>query len=159
MAQELIGASVYEEQLYQHLTSHIENENNLLVTYQQAASYSDSPAFQYLASLIMEDEIRHHRVFEELAETVRAEAEMRPENPRIPRLDKWGGDRDRVVELTEGLIDEENRDADELHRLAKELGDFKDTTMWHLIVRLMELDTAKHLKILNFVRTHAKQQR
>jgi hypothetical protein len=53
-------------------------------------------------------------------------------------------------------IAEEERDADDLGRLAKELREVKDTTMWHLIIRLMEMDTAKHLEILNFVRKHAK---
>jgi ferritin len=159
MARKLVGASVWEEEMYEHLISHVENERDLLVTYQQAASYSHSPAFQYLASLIVDDEMRHHRMFEELAEALRTEAELRPENPVIPRLDHWGADPDRVVGLTEGLIAEEERDAEKLRRLAKELRDVKDTTMWHLIVRLMEMDTAKHLEILNFVRKHAKHQR
>jgi len=156
MAGRLVGASVWEEELYEHLTSHVENERELLQTYQQAASYSGSAAFRYLASLIVEDEVRHHRMFEELAEALRTDVEMRPENPHIPRLDQWGGDRERIVGLTEGLIAEEERDADDLGRLAKELREVKDTTMWHLIIRLMEMDTAKHLEILNFVRKHAK---
>ena len=156
MASKLVGASVWEEELYEHLTSHVEKERDLLVTYQQAASSSGSAAFRYLASLIVEDEIRHHRMFEDLAESLRADAELRSENPRIPRLDHWGEDRDRVVGLTEELITEEERDAAELRRLAKELRDVKDTTMWHLIVRLMEMDTDKHLEILKFVRKHAR---
>jgi hypothetical protein len=156
MAGTLAGASVWERELYEHLTSHVENERDLLVAYQQAASDSGSAAFGYLASLIVEDEIRHHRMFEDLAETLRTEAEMRPEIPRIPRLHQWGDDRERIVGLTEGLIAQEERDAGELRRLAKELRDFKDTTIWQLLVRLMEMDTAKHLEILNFVRKHAK---
>ena len=145
--------------MYDHLTSHVENEQDLLVTYQQAASFSGSPAFRYLAALIVEDELRHHRMFGELAESLRSDAKLRPENPRIPRLDQWGDDRKRVVGLAEELIVQEERDADELHRLAKELRDVKDTTMWQLLVRLMEMDTAKHIEILNFVRKHAKHVR
>jgi rubrerythrin len=156
MASKLVGASVWEEDLYDHLTSHVEKERDLLVTYQQAASYSGSAAFRYLASLIVEDEIRHHRMFEDLAESLRADTELRAEIPRIPRLDHWGDDRERVVGLTEELITEEENDASELRRLAKELRDVKDTTMWHLVVKLMEMDTAKHLEILNFVRKHAE---
>jgi rubrerythrin len=159
MAHELVGASVWEQEVYDHLTSHVENEQNLLVTYQQAASFSRSPAFRYLAELIVEDELRHHRMFEELAESLRADAEMRPESPRIPRLDQWGDDRERVVGLAEELIAQEKRDADELHRLAKELRDVKDTTVWQLLVRLMEMDTAKHIEILKFGRKHAKHPR
>ena len=40
--------------------------------------------------------------------------------------------------------------------MARELHGVKDTTMWHLLVRLMEMDTSKHLEILQFVRKHAK---
>jgi len=156
MVGKLVGASAWEEALYEHLTSHVANERDLLVTYQQAASYSGSAAFRYLASLIVEDEIRHHRMFEDLAQALRTDAELRSESPRIPRLDQWGDDRERVVGLTEELIAEEERDAAELHRLAKELRDVKDTTMWALLVRLMEMDTEKHLEILKFVRKHAK---
>ena len=159
MADKLVGASVWEQELYDHLTSHVENERDLLVTYQQAASFSGSAAFRYLASLIVEDEVRHHRMFEELAESLRADAEMRPESPRIPRLDQWGDDRERVVGLAEELIAQEKRDADELHRLAKQLREVKDTTVWELLVRLMEMDTAKHIEILKFVRKHAKHPR
>ena len=61
--------------------------------------------------------------------------------------------------LAEELIAQEKRDADELHRLAKELRDVKDTTVWQLLVRLMEMDTAKHIEILKFVRKHAKHPR
>jgi len=156
MAAKLVGASAWEEDLYEHLTSHVANERELLVTYQQAAAYSGSAAFRYLASLIVEDEIRHHRIFEDLAQALRADAELRSEDPRIPRLDQWGDDRERVIGLTEELIAQEERDSRELRRLAKELRDVKDTTMWSLLVRLMEMDTDKHLEILNFVRKNAK---
>jgi len=156
MVSKLVGASVWEEDLYEHLTSHVEKERDLLVSYQQAASYSGSAAFRFLASLIVEDEIRHHRMFEDLAESLRADTELRSENPRIPRLDHWGEDRERVVGLTEELIAEEQSDAKELRRLAKDLRDVKDTTMWQLVVKLMEMDTSKHLEILNFVRKHAE---
>jgi hypothetical protein len=159
MADKLDGASAWEQDLYDHLISHVDNERDLLVTYQQAASFSGSAAFRYLASLIVEDEGRHHQMFEELAESLRCDAELRPGEPRIPRLDRWGDDQERVVGLTEELIAREKRDANELRRLTKQLRDVKDTTVWQLLVRLMEMDTAKHIEILNFVRKHAKHPR
>jgi rubrerythrin len=158
MVTKLIGASVWEEELYEHLASHAENERGLLVDYQQAAGESGSDAFRYLASLIAEDEIRHHRLFEELAEALRTEAEFRPVDPVVPRLDGWGANPKRVVELTEQLIAQEERDASELRRLSKMLREVKDTTLWRLLVQLMEMDTAKHLAILEFARQHAKHQ-
>jgi len=74
------------KRFYEHLTSHEHTERELLAEYRNAADESDSPAFQYLVSLIVEDEIRHHRVFRDLAAALRTEAELRPEQPAIPRL-------------------------------------------------------------------------
>ena len=49
----------------------------------------------------------------------------------------------------------EARDARELKRLQRELRDVKDTTLWSLLVDLMQRDTQKHIAILRFVRKHA----
>jgi rubrerythrin len=157
MATKLVGASVWEEELYQHVTSHEEIERGLLVEYQEAATRSQSRAFQYLVSLIVEDEERHHRVFQELASALRTDAEMRPEQPAIPRLDLWGSDPAQIIDMTQRLLERERSDARELHRLAGELKEVKDTTLWHLLVKLMEMDTAKHVEILEFVNHHAKK--
>ncbi len=157
MTFKLVGASVWEEKLYEHLESHEDTERELLVEYEQAAGASESPAFRYLVSLIVEDEIRHHRLFRELASALRTDAEMRPEQPAIPRLDRWGPDPRHVVQLTERLLEHEHADAKELQRLSGELKDVKDTTMWLLLVKLMAMDTAKHTEILDFVRRHAQK--
>lgn len=157
MTSQLVGASVWEEKLYEHLSSHEDNERDLLAEYQQAASASGSPAFQYLASLIVEDEIRHHKIFRDLASALRTDAELRPEDPAIPRLDRWGEDARRVAELSERLLEREHSDAKELRRLAGELKDVRDTTLWGLLVKLMEMDTQKHIEILEFARNHARR--
>jgi rubrerythrin len=159
MTTHLIGASVWEQDLYDHLTSHVANERDLLSGYQQAAADSSSPAFRYLTALIVEDEIRHHRVFEELASSLRTDAELRPQEPAIPYLDDWGGDPQRVIELTERLCAQEESDAAALKKLSRQLSDVKDTTLWQLLVKLMEMDTAKHIEILRFVRKHARAGR
>jgi hypothetical protein len=62
-----------------------------------------------------------------------------------------------VLELTEQLLQSERADAKELHRLAREMKDVKDTTMWGLLVKLMEMDTAKHIEILEFARHQARR--
>ena len=154
MATSLTGASVWEEELYQHLSSHEQTERGLLVEYQEAAANSQSPAFEYLAGLIVEDEIRHHRVFRDLASALKTDAELRPEQPAVPRMDHWGPNAARVLELTDKLLERERADERELHHLARQLKDVKDTTLWQLLVRLMEMDTAKHVEILDFVKRH-----
>ena len=159
MPNSLIGASVWEQSLYEHLTTHEENERQLLHEYQQAAADSRSPAFRYLVSLIIDDEIRHHRLFQELADSLRNDAEMHPEEPPIPRIVNWGPDPAFLVELSERLARHEQMDLTELRRIRKEMDDLKDTTLWVLLVRLMELDTEKHIAIAEFVKRHAKVAR
>lgn len=157
MPEQLIGASVWEQTLYDHLTSHETNERELLAEYQQAAADSKSPAFGYLAALIVEDEMRHHRLFRELAESLKTDAEMRPGEPIVPRLGGWGPDPHKVVEISDRLVHHEEMDLVVLRRIRKELDTVKETTLWALLVKLMELDTQKHVEILNFVRRHAKK--
>ncbi len=156
MTNKLVGASVWEADLYEHLISHEDSERQLLVEYKRAASASGSRAFQYLADLIIEDEMRHHRVFRELASALKTDAELRPEEPAVPRLDHWGPNPALVVEETNKLLEREHADADELRRLARQMKDLKDLTLWQLLVKLMEMDTAKHIAILDFVKRHAR---
>jgi hypothetical protein len=64
--------------------------------------------------------------------------------------------RAEVLEVTERLLEREEGDLLELKRLRKELSDVKDTTLWGLLVELMERDTDKHIAILRFARRHAR---
>jgi len=156
MAEKLVSASVWETELYQHLTSHVDNERGLLETYRDAADESGSAAFKYLVDMIIEDEIRHHRRFSELASALRTDSEFLDEKPAIPRIDGWGSDPKKVLELTDMLLAQERTDARELHRLSKELSDLKDTTIWQIVVKWMEADTDKHIELLKFIKSHAR---
>lgn len=157
MTEQLVDGSVWERTLYDHLTSHELDERELLVEYQQAATKSQSAAFRYLTSLIIEDEARHHRLFRDMAESLRMDAEMRPGQPPVPRRGGWGPDPREVVELSDLLVSHEEMDLEVLRRIRKELEDVRDTTLWGLLVRVMELDTLKHTEILNFVRRQARK--
>jgi rubrerythrin len=157
MADELIGASVWERALYHHLTSHADSEQELLDAYKTAADESGSAAFVYLVGIITEDEIRHHRWFEQLALALRTDAEFRSEPPAVPRLEHWGPHPERVLGTTEKLLDQERSDDRHLKQLEKDLRDVKDTSLWHLLVLLMLADTKKHIEILSFVADHSRR--
>jgi rubrerythrin len=156
MTETLQGASVWEQEIYDHLVTHVDKERGILETYRDAAKQSGSRAFEYLVDLIIDEEVRHHKRFQELASALRTDAEMRREQPAIPRMDWYRLDPKVITGLTEELISQEREDADELRRLRRQLRDVEDTTLWVLLVRLMEADTAKHLDILKFIREHAK---
>src|SRR3546814_19208699 len=87
MSQTLVGASVIEQELYDHLTSHVADEVETLRAYQALAESTESQAFRFLAELILKDERRHHQMLEDLAETVKVSAELSMEPSPIPYLD------------------------------------------------------------------------
>lgn len=155
----IVGASIWEQEMYDHLSAHGQIEGEILEAYADLAADEDrSPAFRYLAAMILEDERRHHQTFEDLAEAIRAMGELRSDDLPIPRVSGLRHDKEAVLALTERLLSVERGDAKELKRLAKELKTFEDTTLWVLLLDLMRHDTDKHIKILKFIRDRAKDK-
>ena len=153
----ITGASVWEQQLYDYVTEHVKTEGAMLDEYQRLAEdQSGSPAFRYVANLILADERRHHQIFNDLAESIRQMAELRLEDEPIPSLHGLRSDRERIREATDRLLAAEKADAKELTRLAKDLKEVRKTTLWGLLVELMQADTAKHITILSFIRDRAE---
>jgi hypothetical protein len=147
---------VWEQELYDHISGHVATERAMLETYARLAEdESCSPAFRYLANLILADEQRHHQLFTELAESIRQMAELRTQDEPIPSLRGMRRDRERIIAATEQLLAAERADAKELKRLLKELKYVRRTTLWRLLLELMHDDTAKHIKILTFIRDRA----
>jgi hypothetical protein len=152
----LVGATEWEQAMYDLLSRHGATEGAVLAEYQDLAKDQQaSAAFRYLAKIIMDDERRHHRIFDDLAESMRQMSELRAEDEPIPALRGLRADRDRIVAVTDRLLEIERNDARELKRLAKDMRDYRDTTLWGLLIELMQDDTAKHIKILEFIRNHA----
>jgi hypothetical protein len=150
------GPSAWERQLWTHLTDHIEAERGLLEEYSEVAKQAQSKAFGYIVNLLIEDEIRHHRIFRELAKSLETEALLRREDPIVPYPDFDQADRAAVFDCTQRLLKNEEQDARELKRLQRELHDVKDTTLWSLLVDVMQRDTQKHIALLRFVKKHAR---
>ena len=67
MSTRIIGASVWEQDMYDYVSGHVVTEGAILEEYQQLAEDpSGSPAFRFLAGLILADERRHHQIFNDL---------------------------------------------------------------------------------------------
>jgi len=156
MSTHIAGASVWEQELYEHVCGHVAAEGAILDEYQRLAEDpAGSPAFRYVARLILADERRHHQLFNDLAESIRQVAELRLDDEPIPSLRGLKADRERIMAVTERLLDVERTDAKELKQLAKNLKEVRETTLWGLVVELMQDDTTKHIKILQFIRDRA----
>ena len=156
MSTHIPRASVWEQEIYGYVSGHVVTEGAILDEYQRlAADPSGSAAFRYVAGLILADERRHHQLFNDLAESIRQMAELSADDEPIPSLRGLKADRERIMATTTRLLDVERADARELKQLAKKLKEMRETTLWGLLLELMQDDTAKHIKILEFIRDRA----
>jgi rubrerythrin len=150
------GTSLWDREVYAHLTEHVRNEREVLEAYVAAADATDSKALGYVVRLLIDDERRHHIMFQELADSLKHDAEFRHGDPAVPRLDFDRVDSAKVRDLTDQLVAREQADLRELKGLQKTIRDVKDTTLWSLLVDLMQRDTEKHIAMLRFVQKHSK---
>lgn len=156
MQETIAGASTWEQELYEQLLHHVEAEDDILATYQGLAADAGSPDVAYLAELVVDDERRHHRIFEQLAASIRAEAELSHSSDGVPHIPITRQDPNALLAATERLLAMEHEDRRALRELRRTLRPVADTTLWSLLVETMELDTRKHIAILRHIRAIAK---
>jgi len=148
-----VGLSVWEGELYDTIVAHITNESDVLDRYGDLAAGSEGHV-KFLVELIGEDEARHHRIFEQWAETIRADARMEESPEGIPHLSRERAPAELLSAVDE-LLAIEKDDRRQLRELQGGMKDMRRTTIWPLVLELMQLDTEKHIKILEYLRAHA----
>jgi rubrerythrin len=144
------GASTWETEIWAQLSGHIESERDIMSGYAELAEQAEEPEVRYLIRLILDDEARHHRIFLELANALRGHIEWREIDPSVPDRSFRALPKE-VIEKTKRFIAAEKTDASQLEKLHRNLRSVADTTLWSLLVELMELDTKKHLRILEYI--------
>ncbi|MDP9464288.1 MAG: hypothetical protein M3P52_06670 [Actinomycetota bacterium] len=75
-----------DRELIGHLDAHVESEKEVIDLY-EALAHDEHPYVSFIAELIGEDEARHHRLFIEWIETIKALAELRDAPDGIPHVD------------------------------------------------------------------------
>ena len=152
-----LPASPWEELMLAHFNEHVGGELTLI---QEYLGFRDrGPEYvRYLIDLILNDESRHHQTFQELVNHVRSGVDCRDYGPQVPYVQGSAEDRAALLEATERFLAFEREDEKSLHRLQKELRPVRDTTLFSLLVELMELDTKKHIAILEFIRRTAQHR-
>jgi hypothetical protein len=153
------GTKEWEDHVYEHVSSHGQVEGAILDEYEELANDDDmAPAFRYLARMILDDETRHHRIFDDLATTMSVLRGHSREEPPIPPLTGFHADRSRITGATNHLLRIEREDLRELKEFSKELKELRNITLWGFLIELMIDDTKKHIKILEFIRDRAEDQ-
>jgi rubrerythrin len=143
--------------LAKHLTWHMDTEREVLREYGRFAEEVTDERLRYLINLVLDDEVRHHRVFSELVNWLRAETETREvPGPRVPDDMPTHEDREAILAKTKHLLEVEHEDARELKALRRDIDKIEDTAWWTILIEAMELDTRKHIKILEYIRDQVK---
>ncbi len=149
--EQLEGGSVWDDEVYNAFRSHVEDEGRLLSAYRELADDPSNPDVAYLIRMIMDDERRHHAVFERLANTVRSVVELEPSAAGVPDIPLRRDGSRALRRATEQLLRFEREDARRLRKLRHALRPVDETTIWPLLVETMELDTRKHILILKHI--------
>jgi rubrerythrin len=136
--------------------AHVREEEHFLDSYRELVDAVDQPGARLLVELIIEDEERHHGLMARLAREAR-EAEEADGDTVVPQFS--AEDVARLLEPTERFLDAERDDRRRLRALASALKPLRDTNVWPLVIELMELDTRKHIRILEFLRARMREAR
>ncbi len=116
-----------------------------------ALAHDDHPYVAYVAELIAEDEARHHRLFLEWIETIKALAELREAPEGIPHVD-YRPVPPETIAMVDRLLKFERKDLAESRKLQREIHNVRTSTLWGMLVELVIADTKKHIKVLKFLR-------
>ena len=145
--------TAWAETLIQTLQAHMDNEREALTQYGELADNAPDDHVRFLMRMILEDEVRHHSLFAEMINNLRAEIEQSDPSglPNIRRTE----DRAALLAKTKELIELERDDVKELQGLRREITKVEDTAWWAVLVDAMEMDNLKHIRLLEFVRDNA----
>jgi rubrerythrin len=132
--------------------AHVREEEHFLDSYRELVDGIDQPGARLLVELIIEDEERHHALMARLAQEARdAEEEGDTAAPRFSAVEAA-----RLLEPTERFLDAERDDRRRLRDLASALKPLRDANIWPLVIELMEIDTRKHIRVLEYLRARMR---
>jgi rubrerythrin len=143
------GSSRQREALAR-LRGHAQGEAAMVDAYRRLIERAPDEVVEYLAQLIYDDERRHHELLADVLGRLEAQVRWEQDPSRLPRERRLPAPTAVRDELAH-LLAAERADASGLRRLRHELHHLPGTALTTLIVELMELDTTKHVRILEFL--------
>lgn len=148
-----LSLSVWAQELIAHLNDHMDSERDALTAYGAMARSARDTRVAAIIRQILDDEVRHHQQFAEMRDDLQAELERRDRDRGRGRLDRGRRpDVSALLSKTEEMLSLERADIRELRRLARQLRKVEDAAWRAVIVEAMELDTRKHIRLLEGVR-------
>jgi rubrerythrin len=131
--------------------AHAREENEFLSAYETLVASSEDESVRFLLEFILADEHRHHDLFTSMADASVGEGAF-PGPPHLSREEAQ-----RLLEPTERFLDAERAESKKLSALRRSLKPAGGGTLWPLMIELMEIDTTKHVRVLEFLRDRLAQ--
>jgi rubrerythrin len=128
--------------------AHVRDESHFLTAYHEFLDRAEDESIRFLLELILDEERRHHDLFTAMTESAVRQPGSGPLG--APRLAP--SEAAALLEPTERFLEAERDDHKRLRALRRTLRPARRDTTWPLIVELMELDTTKHMRILEYLR-------
>lgn len=141
---------MFEQEAFDALVAHEKDEEEVIAAYEAFASQTESDLVRFLVTLIVEDERRHHKVLEQLANTIRAQSTFQETGPRLPYFDVHRRRDQGLLGATRRFLDVERNDRARLKVLAKTVGACGGEVD-AFVVDLLRTDTERHIRILKFI--------
>jgi rubrerythrin len=130
--------------------SHVRSERQVIDDYGRLVHRTTDPGTRFLLAQILADERRHHELFSSmLAEGL---AEGSEATPTIPVPHPAPDEAVELLESTSRFLAAEREDREQLRRLRRDLSAAGKDSVWPLVVELMEIDTVKHIRLLEELR-------
>lgn len=145
--------ATWAQSMLDRLSEHMDAEREVLQAYSSLAEQAPGH-LKFLIGMITTDEIRHHQLFEQLSEGLKAEIGYPTSEQKMPQEEPISDSpelRRELRNLTERLLAIERQDDRELERLQRELRKVADTRWWGALVETMRFDTAKHIALLDYI--------
>jgi hypothetical protein len=147
--------NIWATELADYLTEHLHSDNQTLHAYTHLSQKAKDERVCYLLNLILDDAVRHNRLFHEMVNWLRAESEPRDvPGIRLPGTGGYPQESHEVAGQVKALLEDEARHARELRRFKRQVDDVEDTKWWTILIEMVELDTKKHIRVLEEIRDY-----
>lgn len=150
----MVDIDLWAQKLSHYLQEHMDTEREALREYAHLAEETKSDQIRFLINMILDDEVRHHRIFQDMVNWIRAEHAQRDDMETSIGFSHSpsGDERQHLLEMTERMIALEEEDEEDLRELDKIVVEVADTEWWTTLVESMRHDTRKHIMLLGAVK-------
>ncbi|MGH8957531.1 MAG: hypothetical protein ACRDVK_02535 [Acidimicrobiia bacterium] len=156
----MVDIDLWAQQLTHYLQEHMDTEREALRSYAHLAEETKSDRVRFLIQMVIDDEVRHHRLFQDMIHWIRSEHSGREDiESRIGKdaASGVGEEREHIIEMTENLLEMERDDERELKELERIVTEVADTAWWSSLVEAMRLDTRKHIMLMEAIKDLASE--